>query len=633
MKRFYHLLLAFVIAVIFMTPAVAAPKNCCGQSPVIILQGYSGPQLFLDAGTEREQQIWGPRLGGENTRSVLEVAFQVLPRLILDAGGNSDKVIEGLGEAMKLLEKMAMDDDGTSKYSVSAKPHGARDSRWDRMLESKQEKFNNQRAITHTLTEHIPADHIYVFACDWRQSNMQSIDALHEFIQEIKAESGHEKVSLFAVSYGGQLATAYFTYYGGADIDRAVLHSPAIRGTELMAELLDNEELTLDAVAALDMAAVFLQRELSIAQRAQDVSMEQISDIAVRILQSFRPLALNFGSLWDLVPMEAYDRLKARYLDPVKHADIIARADKIHYDMMPNAGETLRRMQLEGVKIAIISGCDVPLVTKNQVNSDFIIDIGSITGAKTQRLDSAAFFTEQNGEVCADPAHMHISPNGRVDASGAYLPEHTWFFARQYHAMAAWDIYASDLYCKWLFTDEIEDIYSSPAFPQFRESCNPSDGLEARFSESVSGYLTADDDTLLLKNLSKYSISLISVKAEGLKFEVPMVNRIVIAPGETARLRYDTALPSARRRFTITAEYLRESAVQSKETRTFDFIALPSHEARPEALRFPSAQAASVPARRFRPARALINAAIAGASVGFAALAVGVIMKGRLRED
>ena len=627
MKRFHAICaclpVACAIAAMSILPAFARTDACgCGQPPVIILQGYSGPQLFLDMGTARERQVWGPQLKGENMRSALEVAFSTLPRLIIDAGGNSDKVIEGLGEVFKGLEKMEMNEDGSSKYNVRAKPHGAYDARWDRMVERGQEKLNNQRYITHSLAEHIPADHIYVFASDWRVSHVQTVDALHAFIQEVKAQSGHEKVSLFGVSYGGQLAAAYFTYYGGADIERAVLHSPAIRGSRLVVDLLENEPFEFDMVSALDLAAVFLQRELSIAQRVPDVSMEQLNDILVRILRTYlQPLVLRFGSLWDLVPPEDYERMKAKYLDPVKNAEIIARADKMHYGMMPKAGETLQKMRREGVKIAVISGYGVPLVSKNRVNSDFIIHVDSITGARTRRLDSGERF---------DIMQDHISPDGSVDAAGAYLPEQTWFFHRQYHAMAAWDRYASDLYCKWLFTDEIQDIYSSPEFPQFRESCNPSDGLEARFSESVSGYLTAEDDTLLLRNLSKYDISLVSLQAEGLRFEVPMVGRIVIAPGETARLRYDTKLPGVRRRFTLTAEYLRESAVQSKESRAFDFIALPSHEAKPAALRFPTPAQSAPP--RFRPARALANAAAAAASLAFAALAAGVMVKGKLRE-
>ena len=631
------LLLSGAIAALSIVPAIAQPEDgCCGQTPVIMLQGYSGPFLFLDADTEQEQAVWPPPLNGDTSRSMLEILFSALPKLIINANGNSDRVVEDFGEMMKIIKTMEMNDDGTSLYDVSPKPQDAYHARWDRMLKTNQERQNSQRPITITLAEHIPSDHIYVFACDWRQSQLQNIGRLHAFIQEVKALSGHDKVSLFAVSYGGQLATTYFTYYGGADIDRAVMHSPAVRGSRLVVDLLEEKDFVFDLISALDLLTVFLQRELPIAQRVHDVSMEQLNDIAVRILRAHvTPLFLKFGSFWDLVPQDQYERLKKKYLDPVKNADIITRADKMHYDMMPKAGKTLRRMQQEGVKIAIISGYEVPLVSGNQINADFIIDVESITGAKTLPLNSAKRFSKPCAEVCKNTAHQHISPNRRIDASSAYLPEHTWFFSKQYHAMGAWDSYTSGLYCKFLFTDEIDDIRTNPEYPQFRDSSNPSDALEARFSDSVSGYLTADDDTLLLKNLSKYSIRLVSLKAEGLAFEVPMVNRISIKSGETARLRYETTLPNSRKNFTITAEYLRGSAVQSKETRTFEFVALPSHEKKPADLLFPTSEPADAPpaSRLFRPARVLTNAVTAALSLVFMALAVAVMMKKKLREQ
>ena len=630
------LLLSGTIAVLSIVPAIAQQKEgCCGQTPVIMLQGYSGPFLFLDADTKQEQPVWPPPLNGDTSRSVLEIVFNALPKLIIDANGNSDRVVEDFGEMMKIIETMEMNDDGTSKYSVTPKPRDAYHARWDRMLKSGQERQNSQRPITNTLAEHIPTDHIYVFACDWRQSHLQNIGRLNAFIQDVKALSGHEKVSLFAVSHGGQLATTYFTYYGGAGIDRVVMHSPAIRGSRLVVDLLEEDDFVFDLISALEVLTVVLQRELPIAQRIHNVSMEQLNDIVVRILRThMTPLFLKFGSFWDLVPQDQYERMKKKYLDPVKNADIIARADKMHYDMMPKAANTLRRMQKAGVKIAIVSGHDVPLVSGNQINADLIIDVESITGAKTLPTNSTKRFTKPCGTSCGNTAHQHISPNRRIDASSAYLPEHTWFFNKQYHAMGAWDVYTSGLYCKFLFTDEIADIRTNPEYPQFRDSSNPSDALEARFSDSVSGYLTAGDDTLLLKNLSKYSISLISLKAEGLEFEVPMVNRISIVPGETAHLRYETTLPNSRRNFTITAEYLRESAVQSKETRTFEFIALPSHEKKPADLLFPMPEPADTPpASNFsRPARVLMNAVTAALSLVFMALAVAVMMKKKLRE-
>ena len=634
-RLFTVLLLSGAIALLTVVPALAQEEACCDQTPVIMLQGYSGPLLFLDVGTEQEQPVWPPPLNGDTSRSVLETIFSVLPKLIVDAGGNSDQVVEKFGEMMKIIEKMELNDDGTSIYNVSPKPVDAYHARWDRMLKANQERLNSQRPITNTLTEHIPTDHVYVFAGDWRLSQLQNIDRLHTFIEDVKALSGHDKVSLCAVSYGGQLATTYFTYYGSDGIDRVAMHSPAIRGSRLVVDLLEEDDFVFDLISALEVLTVVLQRELPIAQKVHNVSMEQLNDIVVRILRThMTPLFLKFGSFWDLVPQDQYEHLKKKYLDPVKNADIIARADKMHYDMIPKAAETLRRMQKEGVKIAILSGHDVPLVSGNQINADLIIDVESITGAKTLPSNSEKRFTKPCGTSCSNTAHQHISPNGRIDASSAYLPEHTWFFNKQYHAMGAWDVYSSKLYCKWLFTDEITDVHTNPEFPQFRDSNNPSDALEARFSDSVSGYLSADDDTLLLKNLSKYSLSLVSLQADGLEFEVPMVNRISIDPGETARLRYETTLPNSRKNFTITAEYLREGPVQSKETRTFEFVALPSHEKKPVDLQFPAPEPADTPpaARLFRPARVLTNAVAAALSLVFMALAVAVMMKKKLRS-
>ena len=580
--------------------AAPAPPRDCGRefSPVIILPGYSGPQLFLDAGLETEQQIWVPKVGGQALRSIADVLLTILPKLLADAGGNADAVVAKFGELVPILEKMAMNDDGSSKYNVTPMPQHAWNARWDVMLKRGQERLNiTQRPTTNSLLEHAPADHVYIFANDWRMGQVEGTEALHAFIQEVKADSGRDKVSLLGVSYGGQLAAAYFTFYGGADIDRAVLHSPAIRGSALTVDLLERPDFAFDPISLLDLAAVFLQREFSLTQRLKRARrMEQLSDIAVRVIRAHLPsLATRFGSFWDIVPPEDYDRLKARYLDPEKNAEIIRKSDIVHYEMMPNIGGTLRRMQREGVKIALIAGTGLPLASGNPLESDAIIDVTSTTGALALPLGAAppvafppgSVCMPTIGLVCTDSSHPHQSPDGRIDASCAYLPEHTWFFRGQYHGQAAWDRYARQLYSKWLFTDDIQDVWSDPDFPQFRDSCNPSDGLEARFSESVCGYLTAGDEALLLRNLSAHDISLLSMQAEGLEFEAPIRRRITLRPGETARLRYEVLLPAQACYFRLTVAFLRKSPVPAREQRSFSFTALPACEKVPSLLRFP----------------------------------------------
>jgi pimeloyl-ACP methyl ester carboxylesterase len=319
---------------------------------VIILPGYSGPQLFLDAGLAAERQVWAPQLNGVMLRSIAEVLLTTLPRLLADAGGSAEAVVRKFGELAPMLEMLAMNDDGSSKYNVSPLPCRAADARWDVMLARGQERLNlAQRPTTVSMLDYVPPERVYIFGNDWRLGQVDGARALHAFIQEAKADAGCEKVSLLGVSYGGQLAAAYFTFYGGADIDRAVLHAPAIRGSALTADLLEKPDFAFDPVSLLDLAAVFMQREFSLSQRLKRMRrMEVFSDIAVQVVRAHMlPLAAKFGSFWDIVPPEDYERLKAEYLDPARNAEIIRKSDVIHREMMPNIGETLRRMQRQGV--------------------------------------------------------------------------------------------------------------------------------------------------------------------------------------------------------------------------------------------------------------------------------------------
>jgi len=620
------LLAAFLLFVLF-SPALAAPED---PTPLIILQGYSGPQLFLHYGEEGEQQVWAPALDGTTLRSIADVVLYVLPKLIVDAGGNAQRVVEKFGEIVPLLDKLRMKADGSSEYELTPAPSGAENSRWDVMKAAGQERLNTQRAITESMLSVVPADRIYVFANDWRRGQVEGTAALHAFIQDVKADSGHEKVNLLGVSYGGQLASAYLALYGGEDIERVVMHAPAIHGSRLTVDIMENEDFAFDPVLLLDFAATYLEMELSLSQRFSGITMEQISDIALQVLRTYaKPIFLTFGSFWDIVPPEDYERMKAAYLDEEVNAEIIRRSDVIHYEVMPHIGETLRTWQARGVKIALICGAGAPLVGGSRVDSDRIIDTASTTGAAVAHPGGSP---TPMLPVCTDPGHPHLSPNGAIDASYCYLPEQTWFFNGQYHGQGAWDPWAREIWCKWLYTDELRDVYSDPEYPQFRDSCNPADGIEARFSRSVSGYLAPGEDTLLLKNLSGYDLSILSVRSQGLELEMPMVNRIAIRPGGTARLPCRAILPAQRQSFTLTVEYVRESLIPSTETRAFAFAALP--EEPPPALAYPRQEGDIAVRPRFflQPVRALFAALAFAASLGIASSAVGVMVRGKLRE-
>ncbi|MCL2106547.1 MAG: alpha/beta fold hydrolase [Oscillospiraceae bacterium] len=628
-RRVLSLLSALCLLAAQAVPALAADKHCgCGKTPVILLHGYSGGQLFLDPGGPAREHVWSIPINGGNTKTLLEYALEALPKLLADADGNAEEMIERAGEAYdKLLEKLEMNEDGSSKYDLKPYPLTAEDSRWDRMAERGEERLNTQRAITRSFLDYIGADHVYIFNSDWRKSHIETAAWLDEYIQQVKAHSGHEKVSLFGVSYGGQLAVTYFTYYGDkGDVGRAVLHSPALRGSELAYDLLLNEDFIFDPVSLLELLTNVMNRETP--SRLESLDLPAVSDIALRLLRRyFWPTVRRFGSYWDLIPPGFYAQLSREHLDPERNAEILWRADKMHSEVMSNISETLRRMQRQGLRLALICGTGHALASGNPVNSDYIIDLASTTGAAACPPGKAFPADYQPLQtVCADSAHRHISPDRGIDASSAYLPEHTWFFREQYHGQASWDDYARELYCKFLFTDEIEDIYSDPRYPQFRDSCNPSNALEARFSGSVSGYLRAEDEVLLLKNMSSHDISLNAVRARGLDLSIRFFKPILLRPGETARLRYSVILPQTEGSFTLTAEFVREGAVPSQERRSFSFTALPSSAEGLAFLDYPYEGVGLAPIH-LRPARWLTLLLSLTLSLLLAGLALGIVLK------
>ncbi|MDR1927842.1 MAG: alpha/beta fold hydrolase [Oscillospiraceae bacterium] len=635
-RRCVCLLFAAVLGAASLAPAFAQTQTqgADDQTPVILLPGYSGPQLFLDYGLPTERQIWNIPFNGDTTKTIAAGLLDVLPKLLVAKKGNVDEVVRHAGESYsKLFSMLEMNEDGSSKYNITPYPQGAGQARWDGLLLRGEERFNNQRPITNSFLDYIPAERVYLFANDWRVGQAENAAELDAFIQEVKADSGSSKVHLFGISYGGQLAAAYFHYFGDkGDVDRAVLHAPAILGSALAGELLLNEDFAFDPATILDFAAVYGELELSFIKQLEGVELSLLNEVVVKFLREYiQPLALRFGSFWDIVPTGQYEALKKKYLDPVKNAALIAKSDEIHYRMMPAVPETLRRMQRQGVKIMLLCGSGLPLASGTPQNSDYVVDIFSSSGAASKPVGESYPAGYAGARTfCADGGHRHVSPDWGVDASTCFLPEHTWFFRGQYHGQAAWDSYARALYCKWLFTDEISDIYSDPEYPQFRDSCNPSDEVEARFSGSVSGYLTEKDDALLLTNLSQRGISLLAVEAEGMDFSVSFFNPIVLQPGQTARLRYEALLPRERRLLTLRVIYTVEGAVPASESRAFAFTVLPPQENVPGYLRRAVPAVAAGPPLRPRPLRAVLLLAGAALSLCLAAAALAVMYRRRL---
>lgn len=546
MKKLFCIFLCTVL--IFCTTAVSiqaeeeSPAYEWDGHPLIFIQGYSGPKLIRDRGLETEEQVW--------TFDPLDVAGKVaryLPDIISSVvdytKGDKEPFVECFRSfTAEWLDNISMNPDGKSKYNISSYPYYIHEANVEYINEEKNGKYlpMTEGEFIEDLSRTIPENRIYIFNTDWRRSHLDNCKHLAQFIDEVLEYTGSDKVDIFGMSHGGQLLATYLYYHGTeGKVDNAVMNSPATCGTSLVMELLGDEPVEFDLNELLRFGGVMLHTELDLRWLGDMLPAELLNSLLKTAFNEvLLPYAIHFGSIWDLMNTEAYTKFRDVYLDPVENAEIIAKADKMHYECMPNMSEGLKRAQTAGVNVSILANYGSHIGSGKQVDSDFIIDTSSSSGATPAPFGErfAEDYT-QLGTVCTDTAHNHISPTRTIDASTCFLPEKTWFNYEQYHTQTWWDVYTRGLLLELILTDNIKDVHSDPRYPQFEIAQSPLDGIYASFNGSQpSGFYSPSSDTITLRNLSDNTIRIQSVTVNGKPIESS--GKIKLESDETVDIGY-----------------------------------------------------------------------------------------------
>lgn len=530
------LCLAMLVGTLAVSGAASEPEGIKWDGdPVIFLQGFTGSPLIKDQGLETEETILGAGSEFDITKILTSLPGIMAGIAIYALTGNSSLLSGGFADlAAAKLDNMSCLPDGSSKYNVTTFPYYAEDASVATLIANGQEAFIPEAGLTTAIREYVPDESLYIFNNDWRMGQIENSESLDRFIGEVLSITGKDKVDIYALSHGGQLAATYLYYHGTeGEVDNVVLNVPSIQGTSIVNGLLGDGAANFSMDEISRFLSVMLQTETDLRFLGKILPGEFLNKLLkVVFVEVFQPVALNFGSIWDFMNIETYDAYKAEYLDPAANAGLIEKADKMHYDCMANIGEGLRAAQASGVSIGIMSNYGTRLGSGEAIDADFVIDTSSTSGAY------AAVFGESFDDgytpkytVCDNKSHNHISPTRTVDATCAYLPENTWFINGQYHGQAAYDSYSLSLLLKLLLTDDIKDIYSDPDYPQFEIAQCPVDAVYAKFTNTVSGRFNSESNTLLIRNISKeHTIVIRSLSADGVEFDID--NKATVAPGE-----------------------------------------------------------------------------------------------------
>lgn len=478
MKRFFSVLLVFVLVVLATVPAYAVEPCNCGHTPLVVVGGMNGFPLYRDEGTPNELQVWPPVI------NYAEVTATAIPGFAAAAAfGDWNKLGDRLVPlANKLLEPSSCDADGNSKYVLTTTTFPLSMAHYPEYMKT---ALISEEGFLHSACDRIGADHVYFFNYDWRLDPLEHAKELNTMIKRVMQETGHHKIDLTACSLGGSLTLAYFSEYGYDDVESCLFLSSAFSGSLAASEILTGK-ISIDKTALKHYLRLNINSDnhLDLALDAfvevldHTGSLEKLVDFLNGMLGALKDRTLNevmvdnmgtMPGMWSLVREDAYEPAKTALLDDPKYAALIDRIDDFHYNVRQKRQEIIENAMQSGVAVMFTSNYEdalIPAFPSAIKHGDGLIEtVCTSAGATVALLGETLPDNYTQANACY--GNNHISPDRVVDASTCMFPEQVWFFRGVAHIGT---LYGSEFcdFIFWLLEQPGQPtVWSSAAHPQF----------------------------------------------------------------------------------------------------------------------------------------------------------------------
>lgn len=470
----------------------------CSHAPSIVLHGIGQSELYeLDESGNRKldengKEVTAWPISVNMDPIINSLALPLAASLITQKDmGLSDK---GAEVAAQVFSANASGPDGkhTGSSELVRYPYSVA-----RCTQKEKDFIYNSMRLMY-YTEVAGEDHLYYFAYDSFGNNLDIAQELYAYIQQVKLETGHDKVNLVPVSLGGTIANSLLEFYPQVydDLNRVVYIVPALDGSNIIGDVYTNNLSLEDEMLYKDLLPSFI-----------DGYLGYLINILLRVLpKSVLHAVLDkaFGSLldtvlvnstvmWSLVPQAYYAEAAEKWLSGEEHAEIRRQTD-LYYQAQQNAHANILKLIERGVSVFDICDYNQSLYaiagSWDECNSDGVIHLASTSMGATSGLVDTPLPADYVQQQCLE--HNHISPDRIVDASTGLLPDNTFYFRNQHHEGTGRNDVIIKLATELLLNDDFIDVYTMPErFPQFNI------GREARgFSGDVARAKSVDQSTL-----------------------------------------------------------------------------------------------------------------------------------------
>ncbi len=491
LKKFFCVILALIMSFSAYVVAFAADstewehkvktdcKGECGYSPVIVIPGIMQSQTYVQDsnGNDIMTSDGFPIVEGMDlsfmfdTQAVKKEIKNKVPEILRAiAKGDRDElldiVIDIFGESFSdhyfNPDGTRVNKDATDKYWYSleeckntpdksynyAKGY-SKDSNGNVLPTTKyktQYDFIEKQVNFSAYCEKAGYDHAYYYAYSSFGNILEDAANLNEYIDMVKYQTGHDKVSLIFVSLGGTIANVYLAdYIDKSEIDRIVLTAAALDGSYLLSDLMDGKTTFNNGYALYNelipnIVSIAAEEYMALAYLgnaiARAIPQEVFSDFLQEALEKALDEVLgkcirNCQSMWALVPSDEYPEMAKKYISDSDHKKLKEMTDR-YWNIQKNAKNRLKELDAEGVDIFIITGYNLQLpaaVQHYNQSADVIIHSTSSSAGATFAPYGSSFGKDYKPAI----DESYIDPDRLVDAGTCALPNKTFFIKNQSH--------------------------------------------------------------------------------------------------------------------------------------------------------------------------------------------------------
>lgn len=464
---------------------LTACRGECGRFPTVIIHGIGQSELYiLDENGNRKLHAngkpvfaWPPE---PDTKSMVKSLKKPLLKMLFTQRdkGFSDSVSAAIAG---IFAPVSTGQDGKPLHNLELVRYPTSVAR----CSEKEKAFIYSCIHLEDYTQAAGEDHLYYFAYSSFGNNLEIAEELYTFIQQVKRETGHDKINLAPVSLGATIANALLEFYPQVadDLNRVVYVVPALDGSRIVGDIFtgnlsfDDKSLYKEMFPSFVSGYAGYLMNILIRFFPKKVVHAVLHKTHDTLIKS---VFVNCTVMWGLVPKDYYPQAAEKLLSGPEHEEIKRQTDLYHRARLNSRGN-IQKLVDRGVPVFDIVDYNVPLymlaASWDKCNADGVIHLDSTSMGAASGLPNEplpAGYMQQN-TYCKNPAHNHISPDGIVDASAGLLPDNTFYFCRQHHEGTGRNDVIIKLITELLLNNDFVSVYSMPErFPQFNN------GREAR---------------------------------------------------------------------------------------------------------------------------------------------------------